>query len=111
MAAIEAGHVQALRRLGRRLLRRELRGVPERGVDLVETVPAWSEALAAAVDLDMETALAIADEAENHAANYYEALAAQTAGELQLFFMKLAQEERSHAGHIGELVEEAERVA
>ena len=107
MAAVEASHVDALQGFARRLMRGGVRGQPDDGMELVETAPSWVELDRAVRDMDMQTALAVAEEAEQHAASYYEALASETTGEVQVFFMALAQEEASHAAHIEELVDEA----
>ncbi len=50
---------------------------------------------------------ALAEEAEQHAASYYEALAGETSGEVQIFFLAMAQQEANHVSHIEELVDEA----
>jgi len=106
MATVEAQHVDGLQAFARRLLKGTLTGVPDEGMELVETAPSWEELDREVEEMDLTTALAIAEEAEQHAASYYDALAAVTSGEVQVFFMAMAQEEANHAGHIEELLDE-----
>ncbi len=107
MAAVEAIHAAALERFGRKLRKGGVQGVPSGGVELVETAPSWMALQQEVESMDIETALAIAEVAEQHAATYYEALADMTTGAAQVFFMGLAKEERRHLRHIEDLVEEA----
>lgn len=108
MAAVEASHAQALLQLERQFAHGGPGLRPDADVDLVETAPGWIQLDREVAEMDMRTALAIAEEAERHAAVYYEALAEVSTGEVATFFTWLAHEEASHVDHVEDLVAESE---
>ncbi len=96
LAVREVAHANSVRYLVDQLLGGQLDATPDDRMELVESAPAWTYV----EGLDLDTAVAVAEECEVHAANYYEAMADATVGQVQLFFAKMATDERSHARNL-----------
>lgn len=94
MAREEATHKARIEALAKEAVDRPLTGIPDDRVELVETREEW----AGAEGLDLERALAMAIEAEDFAALFYDAVASTCDDpELRKTFEALARTEERHA--------------
>ena len=104
MAEDEKRHHQQISRLALKAADQPLPDIPDDNCELVETAPEWAEL----DQLDYDSALAVALEAEEHAELFYDALAGALQGregdEGKKFFQDLAATERQHATRLRQLM-------
>ena len=93
LAAQEEAHAETIEKLARRLEAGELPADADQDVSIVETALGWDEAW----DITLRQGVALALEAERHAALYYDALADCFEGEGARLFRELASAEEDHA--------------
>jgi rubrerythrin len=100
MAAQERDHARAIEEIAGKIGNGELPTRPDTRVTAVETAPAWAEA----ESLDLDQALALALDAENSAALYYDALADFCDLGARSFFERMVAVEEEHARRLRELI-------
>lgn len=100
MAKEEAAHKRQIETLAAQVASRSLPDLPDGKVELVETRSEWSD-----LDkLDFGSALAMAIEAEDFAALFYDALAASFESEKEkAVFSSIARTEERHAQRLREM--------
>jgi rubrerythrin len=100
IAAQEEQHAAAIERMGAKLVAGDLPQRADDGVELVESAPDWRFL----DNLSFADALAVAKEAESHAALYYDALADVVDGPVSEFFSGLARTEEQHVRDVEALI-------
>lgn len=93
MAQQEREHAAAIEEMSEKIGTGELPTRADTEVSMVETVPGWSDASG----IEIDQALALALEAENSAALYYDALSDFCDVSAKAFFQKMASQEETHA--------------
>ena len=94
MAQQEEQHAASLEAVSKRLDAGDLPAFADDKVASVETAMGWEQLEG---EMDLKTALAMAIEAENNAALYYDAMADFAQGEARELFRKLTSSEEHHA--------------
>lgn len=102
MAEQERDHAASIEGMSQKIGTGELPTRADTKVSMVETVPGWSDASG----IDLDQALALALEAENSAALYYDALSDFCDVGAKAFFQKMASQEEEHAESLRSLIAE-----
>ena len=100
MAAQEEAHAASIEQLGQKMQAGELPLAPDHDVRGVESAPGWS----GVEQIEMDQALVLALEGEQHASLYYEAIGDSCTGEVASFFKELARNEDHHAEALQKLI-------
>lgn len=102
MAEQERDHAAAIEAMSQQIGTGDLPARADTAVNMVETVPGWSDAS----DIAIHDALELALEAENSAALYYDALSDFCDVGVKAFLQKMAAYEEAHAEKLRDLIAE-----